>query len=76
MFLFQLLLAFSTGKLQAWSTYSEVRNANNPYCLFMIGDKNEHMKPIVSLATYSSNSTHKAITGCKDGTIKVKCLMH
>ncbi|XP_073823302.1 valois [Musca autumnalis] len=65
-----LLLAFNTGNLQVWSTHSEVRKSKNPYCLFLIGEKCEHMKPITCLTNFPSNQ-HKAATGSKDGTLKL-----
>ncbi|XP_075150175.1 valois [Haematobia irritans] len=65
-----LILAFNNGNLQLWSTHSEVRNAKNPYCLFKIGERCEHMKPITSLATCKANQ-NSAITGSKDGCIKI-----
>ncbi|XP_005188139.2 protein valois [Musca domestica] len=65
-----LLLAFNTGNLQVWSTHSEVRKSQNPYCLFLIGEKCEHMKPITCLTGFQSNQ-HKAATASKDGAIKI-----
>ncbi|XP_061390236.1 protein valois [Musca vetustissima] len=65
-----LLLAFNTGNLQVWSTHSEVRKSQNPYCLFLIGEKCEHMRPITCLSNFPSNQ-HKAVTGSKDGTLKI-----
>ncbi|TMW39250.1 hypothetical protein DOY81_015656, partial [Sarcophaga bullata] len=64
-----LLVALNTGKLQVWSTHSEVRNAKNPYCPFLIGDKCEHMKPITSMTKFKTND-QKAVTGSKDGALK------
>uniref|UniRef100_A0A1I8QFB3 Uncharacterized protein n=1 Tax=Stomoxys calcitrans TaxID=35570 RepID=A0A1I8QFB3_STOCA len=65
-----LLLAFNNGSLQVWSTHSEVRKSHNPYCLFKIGEKIEHMKPITSLAVFKANP-NKVATGSKDGAIKI-----
>lgn len=67
---FKMMVAFNTGKLQVWSTYSEVRSNLNPYCLFLIGEKCEHMKPITSMASFKTNP-NKAVTGGKDGALKV-----
>ncbi|XP_067621491.1 protein valois isoform X2 [Eurosta solidaginis] len=63
------LVAMRSGRVQVWSTRSEVRNPQTPYCMFLIGEKCEHMRPItcMSLAT---NIDH-AVTGSKDGTLKV-----
>uniref|UniRef100_A0A1A9UXL1 Uncharacterized protein n=1 Tax=Glossina austeni TaxID=7395 RepID=A0A1A9UXL1_GLOAU len=65
-----LLLALNTGKMQLWSTYSEVRNAKNPYCLFLIGERCEHMELITSTSTFITNES-KALTACKRGTVKI-----
>ncbi|XP_067621490.1 protein valois isoform X1 [Eurosta solidaginis] len=63
------LVAMRSGRVQVWSTRSEVRNPQTPYCMFLIGEKCEHMRPItcMSLAT---NIDH-AVTGSKDGTLKL-----
>ena len=68
--MFQFLLALENGKLQVWSTHSERRNAENPYCLFMIGEKVEHARSIQSMSVNKCNN-NRAITGCKAGTLKV-----
>ncbi|XP_037806193.1 protein valois [Lucilia sericata] len=65
-----LLLALNSGKLQVWSTQSEVRSPKNPYCPFLIGEKCEHMKPITCLAGFKTND-YKAVTGSKDGALKI-----
>ncbi|KAM7351481.1 valois isoform 1-T3 [Cochliomyia hominivorax] len=65
-----LLLAFNSGKLQVWSTQSEVRSPKNPYCPFMIDEKCEHMKPITCLTGFKTN-VYKAVTGSKDGALKI-----
>uniref|UniRef100_A0A1A9W072 WD_REPEATS_REGION domain-containing protein n=1 Tax=Glossina brevipalpis TaxID=37001 RepID=A0A1A9W072_9MUSC len=65
-----LFLALNTGKVQVWSTYSEVRNDKNPYCLFLIGERCEHTKPVTSISTFETNEC-KALSGCKNGTVKI-----
>ncbi|CAD6997037.1 protein valois [Ceratitis capitata] len=63
------IVALRSGRVQVWSTRSEVRNPQTPYCMFLIGEKCEHMRPITCLAT-KINLDH-AVTGDKNGTLKV-----
>ncbi|XP_036320970.1 protein valois isoform X2 [Rhagoletis pomonella] len=63
------MVAMRSGRVQLWSTKSEVRNPHTPYCMFLIGEKCEHMRPITCL-NVKTNAEH-AITGSKDGTLKV-----
>lgn len=56
-----------------WSTRSEVRNPVNPYCLFLIGEKGEHEKPVTCMDVAKVDHD-KAITGGKDCIVKVSGL--
>ncbi|XP_054741417.1 protein valois [Anastrepha obliqua] len=63
------LVAMRSGRVQVWSTKSEVRSPQTPYCMFLIGDKCEHMRPVTCM-NVKANMEH-AITGSKDGALKV-----
>ncbi|XP_014089028.3 protein valois [Bactrocera oleae] len=63
------IVALRSGRVQVWSTRSEVRNPQIPYCMFLIGEKCEHVRPVTCLDVMK-NVDHAA-TGSKDGTLKV-----
>lgn len=66
----KFLMGMHSGRVQVWSTRSEMRNPKNPYCLFLIGEKCEHVKPISCMDIMKSN-VNKAVTGSNNGTLKV-----
>lgn len=65
-----LLVALGDSRLQAWSTYSKVRNAKAPYCLFLIGEETAHKAPINQLSVFKSQPQQAAST-CLDNTLNV-----
>ncbi|XP_030561819.1 protein valois [Drosophila novamexicana] len=65
-----LLMALGDTKLQAWSTYSTVRNPDEPYCLFLIGEDAAHKAPINQLCVFKSHP-QQAVTTCLDNTLNV-----
>lgn len=65
----QFLLTTANGTIQLWSPKSEVRSINE-YCLFMIGECNEHIGIVLSMDLLM-NGGIKAVTGSSDCCIKV-----
>ncbi|XP_030377067.1 protein valois [Scaptodrosophila lebanonensis] len=65
-----LLVALGDTRLQAWSTYSTVRNPAKPYSLFLVGEAAGHNIPINQLNVFKSNEKC-AISTCSEGTINV-----
>ncbi|XP_020810410.1 protein valois [Drosophila serrata] len=65
-----LLVALGDTRLQAWSTYSKVRNPESPYCLFLIGESWAHPTPISQLSVFNANP-YKAVSASTDGTLNV-----
>ncbi|XP_017857198.1 PREDICTED: protein valois [Drosophila arizonae] len=65
-----LLVALGDTRLQAWSTYSTVRNPETPYCLFLIGESDAHKAPINQLSVIKSQPQH-AVTTCLDNALNV-----
>ncbi|ALC40201.1 vls [Drosophila busckii] len=65
-----LLVALGDTRLQAWSTFSEVRNAKDPYCLFLIGEDSAHNAPINQLSVFKSEPNRAAST-CLSNTLNV-----
>ncbi|KAH8255372.1 hypothetical protein KR038_001679 [Drosophila bunnanda] len=65
-----LLVALGDTRLQAWSTYSTVRNPESPYCLFLVGESWAHPTPISQLSVFSANP-QKAVSASTDGTLNV-----
>ncbi|KAH8274038.1 hypothetical protein KR044_008613 [Drosophila immigrans] len=65
-----LLVALGDTRLQAWSTYSKVRCAKEPYCLFLIGEESAHKAPINQLCVFKSEP-QKAVSTCLDNTLNV-----
>ncbi|XP_034667745.1 protein valois [Drosophila subobscura] len=63
-----LLAALGNTKLQAWSTYSKVRNPKSPYCLFVMGESAAHPSPISHLSVFKSEP-NTAVSASPDGTI-------
>ncbi|KAH8249620.1 hypothetical protein KR032_010935 [Drosophila birchii] len=65
-----LLVALGDTRLQAWSTYSKVRNPESPYCLFLVGESWAHPTPISQLSVFNANP-QKAVSASTDGTLNV-----
>ncbi|XP_068148391.1 protein valois [Drosophila tropicalis] len=65
-----LLVALGDTRLQAWSTYSTVRDSKAPYCLFLVGEMSVHPTPISELCVFRANR-RKAVTASSDGTLNV-----
>ncbi|XP_060660357.1 protein valois [Drosophila nasuta] len=65
-----LLVALGDARLQAWSTYSKVRNAESPYCLFLIGEETAHKAPINQLCVFKSEP-QKAVSSCLENILNV-----
>ncbi|XP_022226583.2 protein valois [Drosophila obscura] len=65
-----LLVALGDTKLQAWSTYSKVRDPKSPYCLFMVGEPAAHPTPISHLSVFKSEP-QKAVSASPDGTLNM-----
>jgi len=70
-----LLVALGDTRLQAWSTYSKVRNPQSPYCLFLVGESHAHSTPISQLSVFKADR-QRAVSGSPDGTLNVckKCI--
>lgn len=65
-----LLVALGDTRLQAWSTYSKVRNSDQPYCLFRVGEASVHPTPISHLSVFKANK-QRAVSASADGTLNV-----
>ncbi|KAH8410332.1 hypothetical protein KR009_012313 [Drosophila setifemur] len=65
-----LLVALGDTRLQAWSTYSKVRNPEQPYCLFLVGESSAHPSPISQLSVFKANP-QRAVSASADGTLNV-----
>ncbi|XP_017019151.1 protein valois [Drosophila kikkawai] len=65
-----LLVALGDTRLQAWSTYSKVRNPESPYCLFLVGESWAHPTPISHLNVFNVNP-QKAVSASADGTLNI-----
>ncbi|KAH8262714.1 hypothetical protein KR026_008326 [Drosophila bipectinata] len=65
-----LLVALGDTRLQAWSTYSRVRNPKQPYCLFLVGEASVHPSPISQLSVFKANQ-QRAVSASSDGTLNV-----
>ncbi|EDV99068.1 protein valois [Drosophila grimshawi] len=65
-----LLVALGDARLQAWSTYSSVRNPNSPYCLFLVGEDAAHKAPINQLCVFKSRP-QQAVSTCLNNTLNV-----
>ncbi|XP_037710501.1 protein valois [Drosophila subpulchrella] len=65
-----LLVALGDTRLQAWSTYSKVRNPQSPYCLFLVGESHAHSTPISQLSVFKADR-QRAVSGSADGTLNV-----
>ncbi|KAH8289990.1 hypothetical protein KR018_005053 [Drosophila ironensis] len=65
-----LLVALGDTRLQAWSTYSMVRNSVDPFCLFLVGEAAAHPSPISQLSVFRGNR-QKAVSASVDGTLNV-----
>lgn len=68
-----LLVALGDSRLQAWSTYSKVRNAKAPYCLFLIGEEAAHKAPINQISVFKRQPQQAAST-CLDNTLNVSSI--
>ncbi|XP_017117051.1 protein valois [Drosophila elegans] len=65
-----LLVALGDTRLQAWSTYSKVRNPQAPYCLFLVGESCAHPTPISQLNVFKADP-RRAVSASADGTLNV-----
>lgn len=65
-----LLVALGDTRLQAWSTYSTVRNPKYPYCLFLVGEEAAHKAPINQMGVFKSDPK-KAVSTCLDNILNV-----
>lgn len=65
-----LLVALGDTRLQAWSTYSKVRDSQSPYCLFLVGESSAHPTPISQLSVFKADP-RTAVSGSADSTINV-----
>lgn len=68
-----LLVALGDTRLQAWSTYSKVRNPESPYCLFLVGESSAHPTPISQLSVFNA-SPRKAVSASMDSTLNVSII--
>ncbi|KMY91119.1 protein valois [Drosophila simulans] len=65
-----LLVALGDTRLQAWSTYSKVRDSQSLYCLYLVGESSAHPTPISQLSVFKAEP-RTAVSGSADGTLNV-----